>query len=302
MIKKRNKWGKMISEQSRFVGTVSRALIVITLLVGSLLFPESIAADTWLEVSDVINGGYEYLNVRIDYDPDLPDKGLLLTRDEGSTINVAVSDIFMIVDKSGKKITELVLRTTDAEPYQEYQPKERSTESTDASELKAMIDSRSRSKKGSPEYGIYESRFRLAVSGGVGYGAVAGDWFEGLTNGMDLNGNVRLMVFDDYYMGFGFRRQELGVDNDLLGTYMVCDEFYNCFYMDVLEMNVHLNEYSFVVGRITRPYTLRSPVGFIEIGFGGITHVFDITVSDGDDTINEDSSETKFAMFMAGGS
>jgi hypothetical protein len=291
----------MCAERSAPAVAGECAMIVIVLLSGFLMLPGQVAADTWFNVSVVLKSGIEYLDVRIDYDPGEPDKGLLLTRSDSSTINVAAPDIFMILDRDKTKITGLVLRNADAEAYRPYDPGRKDSGNVAPNEVRAMIDGRAGTKASGRVRSMTEPRFKLAISGGVGYGMAAGDWFEGLTNGLDLGGAVRLLAFENLYMGVRFRRQGLGVDNDLLGTYLVCDGNYNCYRFDILDMNVNLNEYCFMVGRITEPSTSRSPIAFFEVGIGGITNFFKMTVSNGIDTRNADSSETKLALFMAGG-
>jgi len=132
------------------------------------------------------------------------------------------------------------------------------------------------------------------ISGDIGYGIPAGDWFEGLTSGFSGGAALRCAIADNLYLGFSYKRQWLGVEDSFKE---VCsEEGDDCVSLD---WDVHLDEFFFVVGWMSPVLDDASPFAYAELGFGGIEHVMDIDASAEDRSASVGSNETKFGMLFA---
>lgn len=145
----------------------------------------------------------------------------------------------------------------------------------------------------------YGPRFRGMLSGGIGYGIPAGDWFEGITSGFAAEGALRMGVAKDFFVGFGYKHQWLGVE-DSYQNYCYYDEFddYRCVPLD---WDVHLDEFYFLFGWMTPVLAYADPFAYLEFGIGGIEHDMTLgeSVDDAYDSLEND--EMKFGMLFAVG-
>lgn len=145
----------------------------------------------------------------------------------------------------------------------------------------------------------YGPRFKAMFSGGVGYGFATGEWFEGITSGFAAEGAVRLGLSRDFFLGFSYKHQWLGVE-DSYKELCFYDEYseYECVPFD---WDVELNEYYFIFGWITPVLTYESPFAYVEMGIGGVEHDMSLGASVGDEYASAETDVTKFGMLFAVG-
>ncbi len=62
-----------------------------------------------------------------------------------------------------------------------------------------------------PQLERWQPRFRLALSGGVGWGTSLGDWYSGLEGGFSFSGQVRVALLPELYFTALVRDQDLDV-------------------------------------------------------------------------------------------
>jgi hypothetical protein len=144
----------------------------------------------------------------------------------------------------------------------------------------------------------YGPRFKVMLAGSAGYSFAAGDWFDGLTSGFTTGGAVRLAVDRRFYLGFSYDRQWLGVED---WAESLCDDFGSGYECIPLDWDVHLDEYYFLIGFMSPVMNYTSPFAYFEIGFGGVSHSFDVSAATSDATADVDSGETEFGMLFAVG-
>jgi len=145
----------------------------------------------------------------------------------------------------------------------------------------------------------YGPRFKAMLSGDVGYGFATGDWYDGITSGFAAEGAVRLGISRDFFLGFSYKHQWLGVE-DSHKELCYYDEFgdYRC---DPLDWDVALNEYYFIFGWMTPVLTYEAPFAYLEVGIGGIEHDMSLGASTSDEFASAETDDTKFGMLFAVG-
>lgn len=144
----------------------------------------------------------------------------------------------------------------------------------------------------------YGPRYRIMLAGSAGYSFAAGDWFDGLTSGFTTGGALRLAVDRRFYLGFSYDRQWLGVED---WAESLCDDFGSGYECIPLDWDVHLDEYYFLIGFMSPVINYTSPFAYFEVGFGGVSHSFDVSGATEDATAATDSGETEFGMLFAVG-
>lgn len=274
------------------------------LLVGiCCCLPRPAHANTWENVTVVNTMGWEYPNVSVEIVPG--ESFLILINADGARKKISFSSIRVILDERGKDITGMVLagkqQTRPAASGNESPPTEQPSPppypapqpqmfAAPAAPPAEMRHSRAR---------FYGPRYRVMLTGDVGYGFPTGDWFQGFTSGFEGGGTIRIAVSDDYYLGFGYMRQWLGVDDEL--KQMVLYDDYGNPYFVSLDWNVHLDEYMFIFGWMSSPSDLTTPFAYADAGLGAITHVMNVTATLEGQGIPVGTSETKFGMVLTVG-
>ena len=277
------------------------SILMATLII---LCAQGAHAGTWVNVTVVTSGGWEYTDMTVVCEPG-DDSITLINADKGRK-KVNTSNIQTIRDRRGVDITAQVLSCAtgiDEMKLPSELPSSRVTPpSSDAlpkgeSMNRIQMTPVEKTKKGARN--SFEPRFRLSPTLGAGYSITSGDWFEGFTSGMLLDIAARFAVKNDMFMGFAFRRQNLGVKEEWK-TMCFYDDFGN--YMCVnMEWDVVLKEMYFLLGFMTTPRKYSTPIGYGELGIGAIQHDIQITAYYEGIGESGDSDETKFAMMWGGG-
>ena len=139
-------------------------------------------------------------------------------------------------------------------------------------------------------------RFKIMLAGSAGYSFAAGDWFDGFTSGFTTGGAVRLAVDRRFYLGFSYDRQWLGTED---WAESLCDDFGSGYECIPLDWDVHLDEYYFLIGFMSPVFNYSSPFMYFEMGFGGISHSFEVSGATADASASADTGETEFGMLFA---
>jgi len=295
---------------------MTHTIMAVCFVAGLVLVPGLTLAETWENVSITTVDGWEYPGVTLEVDEGAAN--LVLINSDGARRSIARSRIRIIRDADGYDITRTVLEggTEPAETIEPVVPRERTgptqpleprgarrdrefgkptrlnrggastVETTTPSE---PTETRRRNQRGRTL--LAGPRFRFSPTVGVGYGTPSGDWFEGFTGGMAIDGGARIAVTEEVYIAFNYRHQKLGVESSL--EYM---------YGYAVDWDVSLTEYMFCLGVMTEPSRRTSPIGYLEFGFGGVKHDLSFTISDGyGGSASMGTDETKFGMLIAGG-
>lgn len=142
----------------------------------------------------------------------------------------------------------------------------------------------------------YGPRFRIMLAGSAGYSFAAGDWFDGLTSGFTGGAALRLAVDRRFYIGFSYDRQWLGVED---WAESLCDDFGSGYECIPLDWDVHLDEYYFLIGFMSPVINSSSPFAYFEMGFGGVSHSFEVSGATAEAYSSVDTGETEFGMLFA---
>jgi hypothetical protein len=124
---------------------------------------------------------------------------LLITRGDGSQRLMAYEEVRSLESAEGTDLTGAVV-PTDALLFEPQAPPE-------------FARARPQHDK-SPQLERWQPRFRVALSGGVGWGTSLGDWFSGLEGGVSFSGQVRMALLPELYFTALVRDQDL----DVVGT------------------------------------------------------------------------------------
>jgi hypothetical protein len=121
---------------------------------------------------------------------------LLIKRGDGSQRLMAFEEVRAIQSAEGTDLTSAIL-PADARLFQPEAPPE-------FARLRVQHDQ-------PPQLDGWQPRFRLALSGGAGWGLSLGDWFSGLGGGFSYGGQIRVALMPELYFTALVRNQSLGV-------------------------------------------------------------------------------------------
>lgn len=261
-------------------------------------------ADTWANVTVITLDGWEYSEVTVTCTPG--DSYVILINTARARKLLELANIKMIRNDRGEDITLHVLSCgtlhETMEPISKPSPPRTTPPVSDAQpdgkperriSKTPIIESEREVRH------IVEARFRFSPTVGVGYSTTSGDWFEGFTSGILLDIIARFGVKNDLFMGFAFRRQELGVEDDWQS---ICfyDEYDN-YVCASAQWDVVLKEMYFIVGYMTTPRKFSTPIGYAEFGVGAIQHDIKLTLSYQGIVESDDSDESKLTLMWGGG-
>ncbi|HUU45918.1 MAG TPA: hypothetical protein VM118_09310, partial [Acidobacteriota bacterium] len=192
------------------------------------------------------------MNVSVESVPSEP--YIVMVNQDGGRKQFSRSNIRMVLDQQGADISNLVLHPTGGDSSSPADSLSRAVVSPpndfkpDKTTEKSKVGDRGYSNR--PEYLLYGSRFRFALSGGVGYGAATGDWFEGFNSGLAWGLAGRLALTDYIFIGLSYRHQKLELDSELQVGPSARFDF-------------DLNEAYFLIGFMTRATDYNDAIGFL---------------------------------------
>ncbi len=146
---------------------------------------------------------------------------------------------------------------------------------------------------------FYGKRFNVMLAGGAGYSVPLGEWFEGMTSGFAGEAVVRLAVADNFYLGFSYKRQWLGIKKSY-EELCFYDDYYNVQCIPV-EWDIHLDEFYLAFGWMSPVSSYRTPFAYAEVGIGLVKHAITLSASVEDETASAETDETKFGMLLDAG-
>ncbi|MFH1277202.1 MAG: hypothetical protein ABIK65_02325 [Candidatus Eisenbacteria bacterium] len=261
--------------------------VSLFLAAAALAFSSLAAAEIWKNVTVIDVQGWEYEGVSVERVPDSPN--LKIISATGGHRFIPLSRVRVIRDGEGRDITREVL--PDGAPPgggdvgQPGSPAAPGTAGPGESKTNAApTPKRERISR------FYGPRFRISLGAFLGAGTPSGDWFEYMEGGLAFGFRSRIAYADNFYLGFSYLRQSLGVSssfNDYLG-------------MD-LDWEAHLSELYFLAGAMTGSSKPKTPIAFGEFGFGAAKHHIEAKGDVGGTLLAESSDESKFSLLMAAG-
>jgi hypothetical protein len=174
---------------------VSRsALLGLVLALTTPALADVVVPQQWDHVTLETWDGWLYYDVTVK--PAETAGYLLITRGDGSQRLMAYEEVRSLVSAEGTDLTNAAL-PEDALLFQPQAPPE-------------FAQARPHHDR-PPQLGPWQPRFRLALSGGVGWGTSLGDWFSGLEGGVAFSGQVRVALMSQLYFTALVRDQDLDV-------------------------------------------------------------------------------------------
>jgi hypothetical protein len=165
---------------------------VVTL--GAAARADVVMPDQWEHVTLETWDGWLYYDLTVK--PDQSAGYLLITRGDGSQRLMVFEEVRAIKSAEGTDLTSAVL-PAGALLFQPEAPPE-------------FARSRVQHDR-PPQLDGWQPRFRLAVSGGAGWGRSLGDWFSGLEAGFSYGGQIRAALMPELYITALVRNQALDV-------------------------------------------------------------------------------------------
>jgi hypothetical protein len=148
----------------------------------------------WAHVTLETWDGWLYYDVTVE--PAAAAGYLLITRGDGSQRLVAYEEVRALTSAEGTDLTSAAI-PDDALLFEPPSPPE-------------FARSRPHHDR-PPQLERWQPRFRVALSGGVGWGTSLGDWFAGLEDGFSYSGQVRVALMPELYFTALVRNQDLDV-------------------------------------------------------------------------------------------
>lgn len=282
--------------------TVAAGALVCALLLLMSVAEAGAGAKVWRDVTVVSITGWRYSHVDIELLED--GKQIVMISEDGGRKTTSLSNIRMVLDERGKDITANIFNAADADS---------------ASLEGGLLPVRSPGEYDAPgsvphptpltvrpetarqdRVRVSGNRFRVGLSGGVGYGWSMGEWFEGLTSGAAFEAAGRITITNHVMFGVQYRYQRLGVESEWERLYICDDYMMDCILVN-LDWDVHLSEFFVSIGVYSEPSGLRTPIGYAEFGIGTIAHSLDVTASAGDVSDSADDSTTELAFLWTAG-
>ena len=292
-----------------FGRSVSSCLIAGILVIAAICLSVSRAhAEVWKNVTVISATGWKYVDVTVENVAG--DSAIVIVSDDGARERASFSNIRVIRDQRGKDITALVLSysaesSEGATAYdgasigQGLPPVSAASAIAPQAPDESRISRRPRESRREKE-AFYGKRFNVMLAGGAGYGIPLGEWFEGMTAGFGGGAALRLAVADNFYIGFSYKRQWLGIEKsyEILCFY---DEYYIDYQCIPVEWDIHLDEFYLAFGWMSPVSSYRTPFAYAEVGMGFVKHAITLSASVEDETASSETDETKFGMLFDAG-
>lgn len=267
---------------------------------------------TWSDVRVVTTDGWEYPSVSVECRSD--DSRLVIVFADGARRSLDRARLRVITDSSGEDITEAVMRSMGDAPAAEPMAP------ADETPLSRAVPSASESVPARAEETLPSAplepalplsppptrrprleyfHLRPMLTAGPGFGAVSGEWYEGLTSGLLFDFSGRIPITTNMYLSGSWRRQSLGVESSFehLQGY---DDYGN--YIDIdLDWDIHVNELFFALGITNHPQGPQATLAYFEMGLGNLMHSIEATASDGVTSVSVGTDESKGALLLGGG-
>jgi hypothetical protein len=260
----------------------------------------------WEKVTVVMTTGWEYDNVTVENV--VGESAIMLLNDEGARKKISFSDIRAILDQHGKDIIALVRSGSKESPGGAAAYDSAAiAQAPPPPPVTSLVPQRTPVPGQMPSEGLLGlqhkrrefsgPRFRVMFAGGAGYGFPTGRWFTGMTSGFAGGGALRVEMWEDFYFGFSYERQWLGVEESYKELCLPDDYGnYTCVRFD---WDIHLDELYFVLGWMSPVVDYKSPFAYVEAGIGGVKHMISLGASAGDEHASAATDETRFGMLMA---
>lgn len=146
-----------------------------------------------------------------------------------------------------------------------------------------------------------DQRFRVALSGQLGYADAQGDWFDGFTSGPSVGLTGRCAMRPKWFLGTTVSRQQLGVEPRLNQPLLLgVDAEGHAQYADVA-WDVTLDEVYGLVGTTSQPRSDRWPFLFVEAGLGAAQHRLQVALRYAGAEASETTRITKLAVLLGTG-
>jgi len=283
-------------------------LILAVLLAGAPAVAQTVL--TWSQVRVVTTDGWEYPNVSVECSGG--DGQVVVVFADGSRRSLERTRLRVITDSAGKDVTEAVLSAAGAAPAASAEaqpapgvaaagesappltPPPAATPRAPVAPTAPLVP-----PVATPRPRLEYFELRPMISGGLGFGNAAGDWYEGFTSGLLIDIAGRLPVAGTLYVGASYRRQYFGAESSYehLSGY---DDYGNPVEVDI-DWDIHVNEFAFFVGATNHPRTRESALVYYEMGLAMLNHSLEATATDGDASITVGTDESKGALLMGVG-
>ena len=142
-------------------------------------------------------------------------------------------------------------------------------------------------------------RFRVMLTGGAGYGADVHRLSHYRSSGGVGSGTLRFAFARDFYLGFSYKRQKLGVEDSF--TEETGEDQRGNPVPTSLNWDISLDEMMLVFGWTSSPSSWKSPITYADVGAGAIKVIESATRSDGSRYAAADENETMFALLLTAG-
>ncbi len=287
--------------------SVSSCLITGILIAAAICLSVARAhAEVWKNVTVISATGWKYVDVTVENVAG--DSAIVIVSDDGARERASFSNIRVIRDQRGKDITALVLSysaesSEGAAAYDSASIGQALAPASAASAIAPQAPDESRisrrPRESRREEVFYGKRFKVMFAGGAGYSVPLGEWFEGMTSGFAGEAVVRLAVADNFYLGFSYKRQWLGIEKSY-EELCFYDDYYNVQCIPV-EWDIHLDEFYLAFGWMSPVSSYRTPFAYAEVGMGLVKHAITLSASVEDETASAETDETKFGMLLDAG-
>jgi hypothetical protein len=224
---------------------------------------------------------------------------VVLTNPDGSQKTLSKSNISLILDRKGKDITAEVLHNGSHDALnQNNLDKYQNNSNNGTYGNNTGLNSAKASRSGLGQNYYLVPRFRLCLFLGYGYSMTTGRWFDGLTDGSAIITGARISITENIFLGFNYRRQGIGVDQDYLEN--LFHQMYGHYDVNI-SADATFNEFFFAVGWMTEPFRPTQPLGFTEFGIGSINHKFEFKIDTDYPEQSLTTDENKLALLWTGG-
>lgn len=288
-------------------------LLILGLSLGAALAAAQTVL-TWSQVRVVTTDGWEYPNVSVVCGGD--EGQVVIVFADGSRRSLERGRLRVITDSAGRDITETVLSAAGGAPAPVPAAEAGASPAGDAAPpltpppavappaaapavapspapaAPAPLVPPAATPRPLREY----FELRPMLSGGLGFGNAAGDWYEGFTSGLLIDIAGRLPVAGTLYLGAGYRRQYFGVESSY-EHFSGYDEYGYPIEVDV-DWDIHVNEIAFFVGATNHPHTRDSALIYYEMGLAMLNHSLEATATDGTTSVSAGTDESKGALLF----